>query len=103
MERRALHSVDFSQSGNAAMQRAKHPPVRNKINTADPAQLRAWTRRLRVPADDLRAIVEKVGNSVAAVSKQVELQRLSRQPCPVPPLQSSIPREPAKVGLATLA
>lgn len=82
------------------MQRAKHPPVRNKINTADPAQLRAWTRRLRVPADDLRAIVEKVGNSVAAVSKQVELQRLSLQPCPVPPLQSSIPREPAKVTLA---
>lgn len=85
------------------MQRAKHPPVRNKINTADPAQLRAWTRRLRVPADDLRAIVEKVGNSVAAVSKQVELQRLSRQPCSVPPLQSLIPREPAKVGSATLA
>jgi hypothetical protein len=103
MERSTLHSVDFSQSGNAAMQRAKHPPVRNKINTADPAQLRAWTRRLRVPADDLRAIVEKVGNSVAAVSKQVELQRLSLQPCSVPPLQSSIPREPAKVGSAALA
>jgi hypothetical protein len=103
LERRALHSVDFSQSGNAAMQRIKHPPIRNKINTADPAQLRAWTRRLRIPADDLKAIVEKVGNSVAAVSKEVELQRLSRQPCPIPPIESSIPSEPAKVGLATVA
>ena len=45
------------------MQRVKYPPIRNKINTTDPAQLRAWTRRLRVPADDLKAIVEKVGNS----------------------------------------
>jgi hypothetical protein len=103
MERRTLYSVGFSQSGNAAMRRVKHPPIRNKINTSDPAQLRAWTRRLRVPADDLKAIVEKVGNSVAAVSKEVDLQRLSRQPCPVPPIESSIPGEPAKVELATLA
>jgi hypothetical protein len=80
------------------MQRIKHPPIRNKINTADPAQLRAWTRRLRVPADDLKAIVEKVGNSVAAVSKEVELQRLSHQPCAAPQIESSIPREPAKGG-----
>ena len=85
------------------MQRAKHPPIRNKINTSDPAQLRAWTRRLRIPADDLKAIVEKVGNSVAAVSKEVDLQRLSRQPCPVPPIESAIPSDPAAVGLATLA
>lgn len=85
------------------MQRVKHPPIRNKINTTDPAQLRAWSRRLRVPADDLKAIVDKVGNSVAVVSKEVDLQRLSRQPCPVPPIESSIPRHPAKVGLPTLA
>lgn len=85
------------------MQRIKHPPLRNKINTADPAQLRAWTRRLRVPADELKTIVEKVGNSVAAVSKEVELQRLSRQPCPVPPIVSSIPNEPAEVELAASA
>jgi hypothetical protein len=84
------------------MQRLKRPPIRNKINTTDPAQLRAWTRRLRVPADDLKAIVERVGNSVAAVSKEVDLQRLSRQPCSVPPIESSIPRDPAKGELATL-
>jgi hypothetical protein len=83
------------------MQRIKRPPIRNKINTADPAQLRAWTRRLGVTADDLKAIVEKVGNSVAAVSKEVELQRLSHQPCPVPPIACAIPREPAKVEIAT--
>lgn len=81
------------------MQRIKYPPIRKKINIADPAQLRAWTRRLRVPADELKAVVEKIGNSVAAVTKEVELQRSNRQPCPAPP----IPSEPAEGGMTTPA
>jgi hypothetical protein len=81
------------------MQRIKYPPIRNKINIADPAQLRAWTRRLRVPADELKAVVEKIGNSVAAVTKEVELQRSNRQPCPAPPT----PSKPAEGGMATPA
>jgi hypothetical protein len=67
------------------MQRVKHPPVRNKIDLGDRAQLRAWTRRLRVSSDVLTTIVGKVGNSAAAVTKEIELQRLAHQPCPVPP------------------
>ena len=47
------------------MQRAKHPPIRNKIEMDDPAQVRAWTRRLRLPANELKEVIEKVGNSVA--------------------------------------
>lgn len=78
------------------MQRVKHPPVRNKVDMADPAQIRAWTRRLRVPAAELKAIVEKVGNSVAAVTKEAELQRTSRQPRPVPAIASSMPGEAAE-------
>ena len=57
------------------MQRIKHPPIRNKIDLADPVQLRAWTRRLDISPDALKAVVDKVGNSVAAVTKEVELQR----------------------------
>ena len=85
------------------MQRIKRPPIRNKIDMADPAQVRAWTRRLHVSADELKAIVEKVGNSVAAVTKEVELQRLSREQCPVPPVVSPIPSERAEGELATPA
>jgi Protein of unknown function (DUF3606) len=73
------------------MHRAKHPPVRNKVDLTDPGQVRAWTRRLRVSAGELRAVAGKVGNSVAAVSKEIELQRINHQPCPVPPIPSSIP------------
>jgi hypothetical protein len=59
------------------MQRVKHPPVRNKINLKDPAQVRVWTRRLGVTSDGLKAAVDKVGNSIAAVTKEVELQRVA--------------------------
>ena len=66
------------------MHRVKHPPIRNKIDLTDPAQVRAWTRRLRVSVGELRAVAGKVGNSVAAVTKEIELERASSQPDPVP-------------------
>src|ERR1700726_3329799 len=61
---RSLHAVD-PQPGNAAMQRIKHPPIRKKISLADPTQVRAWTRRLAISPDSLKAVIAKVGNSVA--------------------------------------
>ena len=70
------------------MQRIRRPPIRNKINMADPVQVRAWSRRLHTSADALQAIVEKVGDSVADVTKEVELQRLSHQRRPVSPISS---------------
>jgi predicted transcriptional regulator len=72
------------------MQRVKHPPIRNKIEMDDPAQVRAWSRRLRVPANELKSIIEKVGNSVAAVTKEVELQRTPQQPASASPIEGSI-------------
>ena len=66
------------------MQRVKHPPLRNKIDLAEPTQLRAWSRRLDVSVDSLRAVVDKVGNSVAAVTKEVELRRAGHQPSSAP-------------------
>jgi len=81
------------------MRRVRHPPIRNKIDLTDPGQVRAWTRRLRVRADALRGIVAKVGNSVAAVTKEVELQRAAQQPSPAPPTESSLAGEPAGAKL----
>jgi predicted nucleic acid-binding Zn ribbon protein len=81
MERRSSDAVD-PQPGIAAMHRIKHQPLRNKINLAEPTQVRAWTRRLGISADSLKAFVDKVGNSIAAVTKEVELQRASHQASP---------------------
>jgi hypothetical protein len=83
------------------MHRIKHPPIRNKIDLTDPGQVRAWTRRLRISADALKAVVGKVGNSAAAVTKEIELHWASQQPSPVPSIPSSIPSPPAEGELPT--
>jgi hypothetical protein len=78
------------------MQRIKHPPMRNKIDLTDRRQLRAWTRRLRIPPDLLQAVVGKVGNSAAAVTKEIELRQISRQPGPLAALPGAAPLAPAE-------
>ena len=82
------------------MRRAKPRPIRNKIDLADPAQIRAWTRRLGM-ADDLQRVAGKVGNSIAAVSKEIDLRKA---PTPRPsspgsnsPCLSSLPAVAAVV------
>ena len=57
------------------MRRAKPLPTRNKIDLADPTQIRVWTRRLGITADDLRRVVGKVGNSIAGVSKEIRVRK----------------------------
>jgi predicted RNA-binding protein YlqC (UPF0109 family) len=54
------------------MRHAKPQPVRNKIDLADPGQTRSLKKRLGISADDLQRVFGKVGNSIAAVSKEVQ-------------------------------
>ena len=44
---------------------------RGKINLHEDHEVRYWTRQLNVTRDELLAAVEKVGNSAAAVRKQL--------------------------------
>ena len=98
MERSTTRFVDPRRAGDP-MQRTKHPPIRNKIDFADPSQVRALSRRLRVRADELKAIVDKVGNSVAAVAKEVELRRTpQQQPGAVSPVAVATPVEPIEAA-----
>jgi hypothetical protein len=83
MERRLSDAVD-PQPGNATMRRINHSPIRNKINLAEPAQARAWTRRLGLSEDALTAVIDKVGSSAVALTKEVELQRAAHQTSAVP-------------------
>jgi hypothetical protein len=55
------------------MRSIKPATIRNKIDLADPRQVRVLKRRLGISVDDLQRLVGKVGNSIAAVSKEVEL------------------------------
>jgi Protein of unknown function (DUF3606) len=54
------------------MRHAKPPPVRNKIDLADPCQTRGLKKRFGISADDLQRVVGRVGNSIAAVSKELQ-------------------------------
>ena len=54
---------------------AKYQSARNLIDLADTKQVRTLTKRLKISEDELRQIVEKSGNAIAAITKEVELQR----------------------------
>lgn len=54
------------------MRHDKPHPVRNKIDMADRAQIRCLKKQLGISADDLQRAVGKVGNSIAAVSKETK-------------------------------
>jgi len=77
------------------MRCTKRPPVRNKIDLSDPGQVRAWKRRLGLSTSDLQRVVQKVGNSVSAVTKELELQRI---PAEIPPVAA--PEQPTIPALA---
>lgn len=57
------------------MRSAKHQPLRNLIDLGDSKQVRTLTKRLGISEDDLRRVIEKSGNSIAAITKEVELER----------------------------
>jgi len=77
------------------MRHVKPPTARNKIDVADAGQVRILKKRLGVSSDDLHRTVAKVGNSIAAVTKEIESQKPlpSMAPAPVqndPALPSAI-------------
>jgi hypothetical protein len=76
------------------MRHAQPQPIRNKIDLADPSQIRTLRRRLGITADDLQRVVAKVGNSIAAVCKEIEPQKAipATEPMPVQ-IEASSPSE----------
>jgi hypothetical protein len=66
------------------MRRLKPPTTRNKIDVADAGQVRILKKRLGISSDDLHRAVAKVGNSIAAVTKEIELQKPLPLTAPAP-------------------
>ena len=44
---------------------------RSKINMHEPDEVHCWTRHLRVSRERLQKAIDKVGNSAAAVKKEL--------------------------------
>jgi len=78
------------------MQRRKSQPIRNKLDLTDKIQVRLLKKRLRLSEAELTRVVDKAGNSIAAIAKEVALQRAKE--LPVAP--ADVP--PAVIASATL-
>jgi hypothetical protein len=46
---------------------------RTRINTSEDYELRYWSEKFGVSRDELKAAVNKVGNSVSAVEKELKV------------------------------
>lgn len=56
-------------------------PIRTTLNLANAEQVKSVRRRLRISGTDLIRIVDKIGNSLAAIEKEVEFEKLAVQQC----------------------
>jgi hypothetical protein len=60
------------------MHRSRPQPIRNMLDLADTRQVRSLKKRLRLSEDQLNEIVGRIGNSIAAISKEVAMQKARR-------------------------
>jgi len=70
------------------MHRAKHRHFRNRVDMADRVQVRVIKRRLGLSEPQLNQLVDRVGNSIAAISKEVALRKAAQlsPPRDLPPV-----------------
>ncbi len=57
------------------MRRAKPQRIRNTLDLTDRTQVRLVRKRLHLSEIELTKIVERLGNSISMISKEVALQR----------------------------
>lgn len=64
------------------MRRARPQPIRNKLDLTDRTQVRLVKKRLKLSESELTSIVDRIGNSLSAISKEAAQQRGSTVPPP---------------------
>jgi hypothetical protein len=62
------------------MHRHQYKPTRNKLDLTDRVQVRIVRKRLKVSEEQLASLVRKAGDSIAAVRKEADAQRLLTLP-----------------------
>ena len=55
------------------MSKPRSGPDRSKINVHEDVEVKHWTKHLGITEEKLAATIEKVGNSAAAVRKELRL------------------------------
>ncbi len=84
------------------MRSVKHRQHRNRVDMADRVQVRVIKRRLHLSESELNKLVDRVGNSIAVLSKEVALRKAAQLSPPrnLPPVAIAAAvgdAEPAKL------
>jgi hypothetical protein len=79
------------------MRQSKFRSLRNTLDTTDANQVRAMKKRFRLSDTELAEIVDKIGNSIAAIGKEVARQRAEHLP------ERPIAQVPAVVASASVS
>jgi hypothetical protein len=53
----------------------KETPDRSKINIHEPAEVKWWSHKLDVSREQLRSLVDRVGNSATTVRKELDREK----------------------------
>jgi hypothetical protein len=90
------------------MRRPKIQTIRNKVDLTDRVQVRVVTKRLGVSQAELTDLVDRIGNSISAIAKEVHLQKARKvlAPVQIPPasvIASVAATETAATELSTPA
>lgn len=62
------------------MRHHRHSLSRNKLDLSDRVQVRIVRKRLKVSEKELLGLVQKAGDSIAAVRKEADAQAILRLP-----------------------
>lgn len=82
------------------MLRLRSPrPIRTILDLADAKQVKSIRRRLGISDADLVRIVDKIGNSLAGIQKEVELERAATLEHSTPKKLTVVPPEAQSVRL----
>jgi Protein of unknown function (DUF3606) len=60
------------------MRRPKRSPDRSKIAMDDADEVKQWCKHFGATPDEIQRAIEKVGNSAAAVRKELQLGNVKR-------------------------
>ena len=64
------------------MRRQPRTYFRNRLDLSDHVQVRVVKRRLRLTESELSKLVDRIGNSISAISREVALRRARRVSTP---------------------
>jgi predicted RNA-binding protein YlqC (UPF0109 family) len=82
------------------MRRPRIQKIRNKLDVTDRAQVRVVTRRLHLSEAELTEIIGRIGNSIAAINKEVMLHRAAKLSAPAQAPSAAVVAAATVVGEA---